>query len=153
VKALVILGATIVVAACSSAPRIETVSTDARIMTGGGVTGGDCAEANRRAAENPQLDVDSVPRPVQQWKRPFPNMPSSVRREIEAKGSNIKVDVVVDTLGRPVMNTFTVIETSHPWLAQSYKASLPTWRFRAARLSGCKVPRVYKFAALSRPRR
>ncbi len=150
---MALLGATVLVAACSSTPRVETTTTDARIMTGTGVTGGDCAEANRRAVENPQLDVDSVPRPVRQWKRPFPGMPASVRREIEAKGSNIKVDVVVDTLGRPVMNTFTVVEASHPWLVQSLKASMPAWRFRAARLSGCKVPRVYKFAALSRPRR
>ena len=117
------------------------------------VSFGDCAEANRRALAKPDLDVDSVPRPVSQRPRPFANMPAAVKSEIDAKGSAVKVDVIVDTLGRANMKTFRVLSSSHPWLAENLKASMPTWTFRAARLAGCKVPRVYHFSATSRPRR
>ena len=113
---------------------------------------GDCVEANRRAVEEPDLVVDSVPRPVRQRPAPFAQMPDSVRRVIHAKGSSVKVNVLVDTLGRPVMKTFTVVESTHPWLAHNLRASIPAWRFRAARLAGCKVPRIYRFSATSRPR-
>lgn len=114
---------------------------------------GDCAEANRRAAEEPDLDVDSVPRVVRQRPMPFARMPATVRQELDTKGSAVKVNVVVDTLGRPVMKTFTVVESTHPWLAQNLKTAMPSWRFRAARLAGCKVARMYKFSATSKPRR
>ena len=114
---------------------------------------GDCAEALRRAVAKPDLDVDSVPRPVSQRPSAFANMPDSVKRHLDVKGSSIKVDVIVDTLGRPDMKTFKVVTSTHPWLAQNIRAAMPTWRFRAARLAGCKVPRVYHFSATSRPRR
>ena len=61
--------------------------------------------------------------------------------------------MLVDTLGRPVKKTFTVVESTHAWLTQNLRASMPTWRFRAARLAGCKVPRIYRFSATYRPRR
>jgi hypothetical protein len=113
----------------------------------------DCAEANRRAALEPDLDVDSIPRLVTQRPRAFAAMPDSVRRAISPTGSVVKANVVVDTLGRPVMKTFTVVESTHPWLARNLQQSMPTWRFRAARLAGCKVPRMFKFSATSKPRR
>jgi hypothetical protein len=137
-------------AACASSP--STTVVNARPMDVTEVAQGDCAEAVRRAIAEPDLEVDSLPRPVRQWQRPFPNMPWRVKQDIDAKGSTVKVDVVVDTLGRPVMSTFTVVEASHPWLVESFRKSLPSWRFRAARLSGCKVPRIWKFSATSRPR-
>jgi hypothetical protein len=112
----------------------------------------DCAEANRRASLEPDLDVDSVPRLVTQRPRAFEAMPDSIRRVINTRGSSLKANVLVDTLGRPVMKTFKVVESTHPWLAQSLQQSMPTWRFRAARLAGCKVPRVYRFSATSKPR-
>ena len=117
------------------------------------VSYGDCAEANRRALAKPDLDVDSVPRPVSQRPRPFANMPAAVKSDIDTRGSAVKVDVVVDTLGRANMKTFKVVSSSHPWLAENLRASMATWTFRAARLAGCKVPRVYHFSATSRPRR
>jgi hypothetical protein len=143
-----------ILASCrSGGPEEETV-TNVRPMTGGaGVAFGDCAEANRRALANLDLDVDSVPRPVSQRPRAFANMPGSVRTQINAKGSSVKVDFVVDTLGRADMKTFKVIESSHPWLAQNLRATIPGWTFRAARLAGCKVPRIYHFAATSRARK
>jgi hypothetical protein len=117
------------------------------------VSYGDCAEANRRAAAEPDLVVDSVPRAVTQRPAPFAGMPDSVWRQIRTKGSSVKVNVLVDTLGRPVMKTFAVVESSHAWLTQNIRTAMPTWRFRAARLAGCKVPRIYRFSATYKPRR
>ena len=138
---------------CASGVMEET-TTNVRPMDGtsSGLAFGDCVEANRMALAKPDLDVDSVPRVVTQKPAPFTRMPDSVRTVINRKGSSVKVDVLVDTLGRPVMKTFTVVEATHPWLAASIKSAMPSWRFRAARLAGCKVPRVYKFSATSRPR-
>ena len=143
----VVLGA----AACRSAGLEEETVTAARPVTGL-VAYGDCVEARRRAAIDPSLDVDSVPRPVSQRPRPFTSMPAAVKTEIDRKGSAVKVDVVVDTLGRADMTTFKVLQSSHPWLAQNLRAAMPTWTFRAARLAGCKVRRVYHFSATSKPR-
>lgn len=141
------------VAACrSSGPKEETVTSVRPMIGGAGVAFGDCAEANRRALANPDLDVDSVPRPVTQRPRAFANMPSAVKTQLSAKGSSVKVDVVVDTLGRADMRTFKVVETSHPWLAQNLKSTIPSWTFRAARLAGCRVPRVFHFSATSKAR-
>ena len=133
---------------------MEETTTNVRPMesSAAGLAYGDCVEANRRARAKPDLDVDSVPRVVAQKPAPFTRMPDSVKAVLNRKGSSVKVDVVVDTLGRPVMQSFTVVESSHPWLAASLKRAMPSWRFRAARLAGCKVPRIYKFSATSKPR-
>ena len=47
-------------------------------------------------------------------------MPAAVRR---AKYNDVRVSVLVDTLGKPVMRTFTVVKTTHPWLATKFKSS------------------------------
>jgi hypothetical protein len=147
VKSLYRTALLVLLVACRSNPGLRE-DVDARPMAGGsGVSYGDCAEANRRAAAKPDLDVDSLPRPVRQQPAPFSRMPDSVKAQINARGASVKVDVVVDTLGRPDMKTFKVIESSPPWLARNLRVSMPSWRFRAARLAGCKVPRVYKFSA------
>ena len=137
---------------CAGSMMEET--TNVRPMEGGaaGLAYGDCVAANRMAQAKPDLDVDSVPRVVSQKPAPFTRMPDSVKAHLNRKGSTVKVDVIVDTLGRPLMKTFTVVESSHPWLAASVRSAMPSWRFRAARLAGCKVPRVFKFSATSRPR-
>jgi len=144
----------VLVAAAGCATSVMEQTTNVRPMdaSASALTYGDCVEANRLAQAKPDLDVDSVPRVVTQRPAPFTRMPDSVKSAISRKGSSVKVDVLVDTLGRPVMKTFTVVESSHPWLAASVKSAMPSWRFRAARLAGCKVPRVYKFSATSKPR-
>ena len=151
-KLIAVVLALAVVAACASSSTERVVNARPMDAAEAEVAQGDCAEAVRRAVADPALEVDSLPRPVRLWQRPFPNMPWQVKQAIDRDGSSVKVDVVVDTLGRPVMSTFTVVEASHPWLVESFRKSLPAWRFRAARLSGCKVPRVWKFSASSRPR-
>ena len=134
-------------AACSSGPRAET-TTDARVMTGSGVSAGDCVEARRRAAAKPDLEVDRLPALTAQNPRPFQRMPSGVKALVDKQGASVKADVVIDTLGRPVMSTFKVEESKpHAWLGQNVKSIVPRWKFSPAELAGCKVPRVYKFSA------
>lgn len=113
-----------------------------------GVTGGDCVEARKRAAAKPDLEVDRLPTVRTQKPAVFQKMPAAVKSQVDKRGAVVKVDVVIDTLGRPVMKTFKVLEsTPHPWLAQNVRSVLPKWRFAPAELAGCKVPRVYKFSA------
>jgi hypothetical protein len=154
VKRLSLIAVLCVVVSCrSGGPEEETVTNIRPMVDASAVSYGDCVEARRRAAAKPDLDVDSVPRPVSQRPRPFANMPAAVKAQIDTKGAAIKADVVVDTLGRADMKSFRVVSTSHPWLGENLKASMPTWTFRAARLAGCKVARVYHFSATSRPRK
>lgn len=114
----------------------------------GGVQAGDCVEARRRAAAKPDLAVDRLPAPVTQNPRPFQRMPASVKRQVDAKGASVKVDVVIDTLGRPMMNTLKVVESKpDKWMGNNIRSIIPRWKFTPAELAGCKVPRVYKFSA------
>jgi len=117
-----------------------------------GVTYGDCVEARKRAARQPDLDVDRLPAPIVQKPAPFSRMPAAVRSEIAKAGAVVKLDVLVDTLGRADMKTFRILESSHPWLAANMKGTLPRWTFAPAQLAGCKVPRVYKFSATAKAR-
>jgi hypothetical protein len=121
-------------------------------MTGAGVAFGDCVEARRRAAERPDLDVDRLPSPVRQRPAAFQKMPAAVRTQVDKRGAVVKVDVVVDTLGRADMKTFKVVEVSNSWFADNLKSVIPGWRFSPAQLAGCKVRRVYKFSATAKPR-
>ena len=145
-----LIAVAVAVVACHRDPGLEVLN--ARQAAATGVSYGDCAEARKRAAAKPDLDVDRLPSPVTQKPAPFAKMPAAVRSEVAKKGAVVKLDVVVDTLGRADMKTFTVLETSHPWLASSMKSTLPRWKFAPALLAGCKVPRVYKFSATSKPR-
>jgi hypothetical protein len=63
------------------------------------------------------------------------------------KGAVIKADVIIDTLGRADMSTFTIVKSSHPWLSAHVKSVLPKWQCSPAELAGCKVARVYHFSA------
>lgn len=149
---MVILSALV---ACRSNSGLEETVTNARPAAGGAnaVAYGDCVEARKRAADKPDLDVDSNPRVVRQRPAPFANMPPAVRTQLNAKGSTVKVDVAIDTLGRPDMKTFRIVESSHPWLADNVRSVISRWTFKPAFLAGCKVRRIYKFSATSRARR
>ena len=106
---------------------------------------GDCAEALRRAALEPDLTVDRLPAPTVMKPAPFRDMPySALRKDGSAE---IKVDVVIDTLGRADMKTFKVVKVSNKWFVENTRGFLPRWRFSPAELAGCKVPRVYHFMA------
>jgi hypothetical protein len=134
--------------ACASNPEPELVPDEpVRVApTPGAVKFGDCAEASRRAAEKPDLDVDRLPTPKAMAPPPISAraMPAAVRT---ARYNEVRVTVLVDTLGHPDMRTFTVVRTTHPWLASSVRSAVARWTFAPAELAGCKVARVYKWGA------
>jgi hypothetical protein len=136
-----------VITACASGPRLENETvTNARVAgTVAPLTFGDCVAARQRAAEKPDLTVDRLPSPVSMKPPALRRVPASAYR---TDGSaEVKVDVIVDTLGRAVMSSFHVISVSNPWFATNVKSVIGKWRFSPAELAGCKVPRVYHFMA------
>ena len=74
---------------------------------------------------------------------PFDRMPESALRK---NGSaEIKIDVIVDTLGRADLKTFKVVKVSNKWFTESLRGVIGKWTFTPALLAGCKVPRIYHF--------
>jgi hypothetical protein len=135
-------------AACASNAGPELVpDADVRIAPPeSAVKFHDCPEALRRAVAQPDLAVDRLPTPKRLVPTPIPvkSMPEAVRT---ASYNEVRVTVIVDTLGRPDMKTFTVVKTTHPWLASSVKSAVARWSFQPAELAGCKVPRLFKWGA------
>jgi hypothetical protein len=115
------------------------------------VAPGDCAEATRRALAKPDLVVDKIPAPIVAKPAPLQRVPRSALRKDGS--ADVKVDVLIDTLGKPVMKTFTVVAASSTWLVTNVKSVLPKWKFAPAELAGCKVPRIYHFMASAPPRK
>jgi hypothetical protein len=135
--------------ACAKSTRESGKSVNARPMSA--VKAGDCVEARRRATAEPGLAVDQLPAVLKQTPIFVPT-PPSVQAKMDKKGMSVKVDVVVDTLGKAVMRTFKVRETSDPWFPKNLKALMPWWTFSPAQLAGCKVERIYKFSASAKPK-
>ena len=81
-------------------------------------------------------------------RRPVPR--TALRRD---GSSSLKVEVLVDTLGKPVMTTFKLIEATSPWLAAGARTAIARWTFEPALLNGCRVARYYQFSASSPARR
>jgi hypothetical protein len=104
---------------------------------------GDCAEAVRRAVARPDLDVEKVPEPLAM--KPGPIDTKKMPKGVADKNGyyEIKFQVLVDTLGKADMKTFSVVTTTHPWLATSVRSAVAKWTFAPAELAGCKVPRNY----------
>lgn len=103
-----------------------------------------CVLAREDAAANPRLDVERVPTPVRMEPVPIKTpVPRTVLRA--SRGTSIRAEVMVDTLGRPDMATFTMLETPHTWYTTNLKAAIEKWTFEPALRSGCKVPRFYLF--------
>lgn len=144
------------VVACSSKPTEEVV-TVARPMAAAeaaasAIQPGDCVEARRRAAVEPDLAVDRLPE-LLSGPRPFVPTPASVQADIDRKGMSFRADVIIDTLGKARVGTLQVRETSNEWFPRNLKALLPRMTFSPAMLAGCKVERVYKFQASAKPKR
>jgi hypothetical protein len=109
------------------------------------VAPGDCAEAMRRARAKPDLAVDRIPSPLIAKPAALQKPP---RTALNKDGSaEIKVDVLVDTLGKADLKTFTVVKSSNKWLTDNVKSVIGKWTFSPAELAGCKVPRIYHFMA------
>ena len=134
--------------ACAHNPEPDTepdmvTETPVRVAPpAGAVAPGDCPEALRRATAKPDLPVDRLASPKANVASPLKGtaMPAAVKR---AKYNDVRVSVVVDTLGKADMKTFEVLKTTHPWLATSFKTAVAKWTFDPAMLAGCKVPRVW----------
>ncbi|MBX3174430.1 MAG: hypothetical protein KF709_08445 [Gemmatimonadaceae bacterium] len=111
-----------------------------------------CELAREDAALDPRLDVERVPTPVKMDPAPIrtPVPRTALRRD---GSSSLKVEVLVDTLGKADMTTFTVIESTSAWLTTGVRRAIERWTFEPALLRGCKVPRYYQFSASSPPRR
>jgi hypothetical protein len=135
--------ATLFAAACSHASQAPApeLATNARIADP--LAYGDCTEARRRAGLQPDLQVDRIPAPVAMKPAPFQRMPDSALRKDGS--AEIKLDVVIDTLGRADMRTFKVVKVSNKWFAENVRGVIGKWTFTPALLAGCKVPRVYHF--------
>ena len=109
-----------------------------------------CSEAVARAKAKPDLDVDRIPAPLAMKPAPLQKVPATAWRKDGS--AEVKVDVVIDTLGRADMKTFKVVSVSHPWFATNVKSVIGKWTFSPAELAGCKVPRIYHFMASAPPR-
>jgi hypothetical protein len=154
-RSLLLLGAAAgALAACSSAPPPEAdikPQVLADVAPGAmPIAPGDCAEALRRAAEKPDLVVDQLPVLVTAKPKPLQNPPRSALRKDGS--AEVKIDIIVDTLGKADLKTFKVVAASNPWLATNVKSVIGKWTFSPAQLAGCKVPRVYHFYAAAPPR-
>ncbi len=142
--------AALAVLACASNPGPDLVP-DQPVRIAPSLTPiklGDCPEALRRASAHPDLAVDRLPLPRALVPAPLPvkSMPEAVRA---AKYNAVKITVLVDTLGRADMRNFTVVRTTHPWLASSVKSAVAKWKFEPAQLAGCRVPRQFEWGATS----
>ncbi|MEP6492692.1 MAG: hypothetical protein ABJF01_08445 [bacterium] len=149
----------VVLAACSQSPAPnvtpevtpEPVSNVRIAPTEQPVAPGDCAEALRRATAKPDLVVDQIPSPVVAKPAALQKLP---KKALRTDGSaDVKVDVLIDTLGKAVMKTFTLVSASNPLLVDNIKAVIGKWTFSPAQLAGCKIPRVYHFMASAPPRK
>lgn len=115
------------------------------------VAQGDCAEAMRRALAKPDLTVDKLPAPVVAKPAALQKLPKGALRKDGS--ADVKIDVLIDTLGKADMKTFTVVNTSSKALVDNVRGVIPKWTFSPAELAGCKVPRVYHFDASAKPRK
>jgi len=134
------------IGACASAAK-ETAH-NAQILD---APADSCEIARAEAARDPRLEVERVPTPITMdpppIRRPVPA--SALRRD---GSSSLKVEVLVDTLGNPLMETFTMIESTSAWLTIGARRAIARWTFEPALRHGCKVPRYYQFSASSPPR-
>ena len=128
-------------------PTLE-METSARIAAP--LKRGDCVEARRRAALQPDLEVERIPAPLSMKPAPFRGVPESALRKDGS--AEIKIDVIVDTLGRADMKTFKVVKVSNRWFTENVRGVIGKWSFTPALLAGCKVSRVYHFMASLPPR-
>jgi hypothetical protein len=142
--AAVLVATTLTLAAC--APGSGSGDRGVRLAPAGATVS--CAEWVRRAAASPELDVERVPAPVAYDPPPIPRRlpPGVVGRDGRAE---VRIKVVVDTLGRADMRTFRVVRSTHPKLTASVRHAVARWKFQPAEVGGCKVPRIFNWGAVA----
>lgn len=114
-----------------------------------------CDLVQAEADKLPGLEVDRAPDVVKYEPRPLmPPKGGYPRGVIRRDGTTkVKVSVVIDTTGRADMKTFTVVETTHKWLADNLKSVVPRWTFTPAIKNGCRVAGLWVFTATPGQRR
>lgn len=144
---LVTLGFVAIVTACATASGPAT--RNAQMLE---PPKDSCELAREDAALDPRLEVERVPTPIKMDPPPIrtPVPASALRRD---GSSSLKVEVLVDTLGKPDMSTFRMIESTSAWLTNGARNAIAQWTFEPALRNGCKVARYYQFSASSPPRR
>jgi hypothetical protein len=142
--------AALALAGCAHSSATPEPAPERGAQIAGPLNYGDCVEARRRAALQSDLVVDRIPAPVAMKPAPFQQMPESALRKDGS--AEIKIDILVDTLGRADMKTFKVVKVSNKWFAESVRGVIGKWTFTPALLAGCRVPRMYHFMSSVPPR-
>jgi hypothetical protein len=107
-----------------------------------------CAEWVQRATSDPEIAVERVPEVVKLDPAPLPRrLPKGVVGK-DGK-AEVRIRVLVDTLGAPDMSTFTVVKSTHATLTRSVRAAVAKWKFVPAEIGGCKVPRNFNWGAIT----
>ena len=116
----VVLGGALLAAACAPSTAATPATVNARPIA---PPVDSCVTAREDAAADPRLDVERVPTPVKMdpppIRRPVPR--NVLRRDGSAA---IRVEVMVDTLGKPDMTTFAVLESSNVWFTNGAKTAI-----------------------------
>ncbi len=148
-RSLAALGAPLLLALAAACASGGPKTRDAQLIT---TSADKCVLAREDAALDPRLDVEKVPAPIEM--KPAPIRTPVPRSALRRDGSSvIRVEVLVDTLGKPDMSTFTVLESSNAWFTTGVRNAIAKWTFTPAERDGCKVARYYRFSASSPPRR
>jgi hypothetical protein len=149
IRRLLPLSLVTLLAACAHASNSSSAEREVGARIAAPLAHGDCVEARRRAALQPDLEVERIPSPVAMKPAPFRSVPETAFRHDSAE---IKIDVIIDTLGHADMKTFKVVKVSNKWFTENIRSVIPKWTFTPALLAGCKVPRVYHFMSFYPPR-
>ena len=138
--------AVVVVAGCGGRATPELDVKNARVAAPEPVA--TCDEWVRRALADPELTVERVPAAVAMKPAPLPRrLPKGV---VGKDGrAEVRIRVLVDTLGVADMRTFTVVKSTHPTLTRSVRTAVAKWQFTPAEVAGCKVPRNFNWAAVA----
>lgn len=123
-------------AACGGTPAAAPPPTPAVVADGCDAIRAEIAASNA-PVDQPATPLAMKPAPV---RRPVPRQVLAASRT-----PTLEVTVVVDTLGKPQMKTFTVVKSSHRWYADGARAAIAKWTFRPAMHRGCKIERPYRF--------
>lgn len=135
-----------VTAACASGKATPAADHGPRLLSSDAPL--TCAEWVARAQATPELDVDRVPAPLAYDPPPIPRRlpPGTVGRDGRAE---VRIKVLVDTLGKADMRTFQVVTSTSPNLTTSVRTAVAKWTFSPAVVHGCKVPRTFNWGAVS----
>jgi outer membrane biosynthesis protein TonB len=145
--ALSLAAATLVLAACASGGATpENIESEAPTASAAVAPSDGCPSIVAQFLAKPDsTPVTKVPAPLEMKPRPFrPPYPQDLLKKGKAE---IKLTVMVDTLGKPNISTFKVVKSTHPWLTNQAINAIAKWTFTPAEVNGCKVPRNYLFSA------